>query len=175
MTHQLATAIVLDLQVALDIEYLARLRDTKRYKTSLDIEYMVLEEEIAIKSREIKLLERQSNNLKLFNQILYRHGVRQWMFNRCFIAHNNRVHDKCKKEAFIYVPAWAAAKEAGLSYGCGNTNQCQLKRHVSDYMGLHHHRRCLQIENKEGDFSSYADEKEAPFELDQNVKYWGQR
>ena len=175
MRRSLPTDIVLDLQVALDMDYLAKLIAAIRYKSSDDIEYMVFEEEIAIKSREINMLERQSKNLKLFNQILYRHGVRQWMFNKSFIAHNDRVHDNCKKRHHIYVAAWDATDQAKLPSSCGNSNQRQLNRHVSDYMGLQHHRRYLQIENKAGDFSSYADEKEAPFELDNNIKSWRDR
>ena len=169
--------IKLDLDVVKEMDLLAAAREAMRYRTNKDtLEYMVLEKNLAdllLVIKEDSFPKRHAKNLKLFNQVLWKHGVRQWMYNKSFIAHNDAVHKDLAKYFHIYVPAWAATDSLGLPAACGNTNQRQLRRHASDFFGTTHARRYLEISDPRGNFSSFPiNSEEAPFEIGREMKTW---
>lgn len=176
LVGQYVEDINLDLDVVKEMDLLFAAREAMSYHTNKDtLEYMVLEKNLSDLLLEIKeesFPKRHAKNLQLFNQILWKHGVRQWMYNKSFIAHNDAVHKDLAKNFFIYVPAWSATDSLGLPVTCGNTNQRQLSRHVSDFFGTTHSRRYIEIDDPRGNFSSYRSPDEAPFEIGYEMKTW---
>jgi hypothetical protein len=167
--------IKLDLAIIEEADALYHARSEIRFHNNHDtLEYMVLRQnldDLKLKIKEESFPTRHAKNLQLFNAILYKHGVRQWAYSKTFIVHNESVHNDLEKYFFIYVPAWEASSSAGLPAACGNHNQRQLNRQVSDFFGVTHNRRYLEIHNAQGDFSSHV-LTDVPFEIGHEMKSW---
>ena len=175
VSNKYTEELTLDLKVVDDLEYLDSMRAQRMYKMSDNIERMILDEEIAIKEKELNLEKRQSSNFQTYNRVMYKHGVRVWTYNSSFISHNTGVHKDMSKHYFIYVPAWAVSDALGLPGACGNDNQRQLSKQVSMYFGNTHEYRFIEILNANGDFSSYSRQDELPFEIDSTMRNWMNR
>ena len=173
--NSVTSANVTKEQVSLDpVEIINKIDDFKDKVSSVrtELEKMSWHEELEKYEQQYGSLLRglQEENLKIFNRVLFRYGIRRWAFNKSFIVSEPPVHRELEKRYGIYVPMWEAAKTAGVEYGCGNSNQVQAKVDPLKIFGNGVHRVFICIADETGKYTTK--EIKDTEETDVNIRTW---